>query len=33
VAAWLASKPAPWLEGIAHVVINPYQPDATAVAA
>src|SRR5918994_821389 len=33
VAAWLNAKPAPWLERIAHVVIDPYQPYATAVAA
>ena len=32
VTDWLASKPAPWLEGIRHVVIDPYQPYATAVA-
>jgi transposase len=32
VTAWLASKPAPWLAGIDHVVIDPYQPYATAVA-
>jgi transposase len=33
VTNWLATKPAPWLEGITHVVIDPYQPYATAVAA
>ena len=33
VTDWLASKPAPWLAGIRHVVIDPYQPYATAVAA
>jgi transposase len=33
VTAWLNAKPAPWLEGIDHVVIDPYQPYATAVAA
>ncbi|MGH9232710.1 MAG: ISL3 family transposase [Acidimicrobiales bacterium] len=32
VTDWLASKPAPWLAGIRHVVIDPYQPYATAVA-
>lgn len=32
VTDWLAAKPAPWLEGIRHVVIDPYQPYATAVA-
>jgi len=32
VSDWLASKPAPWLAGINHVVIDPYQPYATAVA-
>jgi transposase len=32
VTDWLASKPAPWLAGIDHVVIDPYQPYATAVA-
>jgi transposase len=32
VTDWLASKPAPWLAGINHVVIDPYQPYATAVA-
>jgi transposase len=32
VTGWLASKPAPWLAGIDHVVIDPYQPYATAVA-
>jgi transposase len=31
VTDWLASKPAPWLDGIRHVVIDPYQPYATAV--
>ena len=33
VTDWLASKPAPWRAGIGHVVIDPYQPYATAVAA
>ena len=33
VTDWLAAKPAPWLAGIRHVVIDPYQPYATAVAA
>jgi transposase len=33
VRAWLASKPARWLAGIDHVVIDPYQPYATAIAA
>lgn len=33
VTDWLSSKPAPWLAGITHVVIDPYQPYATAVAA
>ncbi|MGH2477028.1 MAG: ISL3 family transposase [Candidatus Limnocylindrales bacterium] len=33
VTDWLAAKPAPWLTGIRHVVIDPYQPYATAVAA
>jgi transposase len=28
----LAAKPARWLAGIRHVVIDPYQPYATAVA-
>src|ERR671911_275456 len=32
VRSWLGSKPAPWLAGIRHVVIDPYQPYATAVA-
>jgi transposase len=32
VTGWLAAKPAPWLGGIRHVVIDPYQPYATAVA-
>lgn len=32
VTDWLASKPTPWLAGITHVVIDPYQPYATAVA-
>jgi len=32
VTGWLASKPTPWLAGIRHVVIDPYQPYATAVA-
>ena len=30
VRAWLASKPAPWRTGIGHVVIDPFQPYATA---
>jgi transposase len=33
VTDWLGSKPAPWRAGIRHVVIDPYQPYATAVAA
>src|SRR5215207_1732597 len=33
VTDWLTSKPVPWLAGIRHVVIDPYQPYATAVAA
>jgi transposase len=33
VTDWLASKPTPWRAGIRHVVIDPYQPYATAVAA
>src|SRR5918994_671522 len=33
VTDWLASKPTPWLAGIRHVVIDPYQPYASAVAA
>jgi transposase len=33
VTDWLAAKPAPWRTGIRHVVIDPYQPYATAVAA
>ena len=33
VTDWLAGKPAPWRAGIRHVVIDPYQPYATAVAA
>ena len=33
VTDWRGSKPAPWLAGIRHVVIDPYQPYATAVAA
>jgi transposase len=33
VRAWLASKPARWLAGIDHVVIDPYQPYATAITA
>jgi transposase len=33
VTDWLASKPAPWRAGIRHVVIDPYQPYAAAVAA
>jgi transposase len=32
VTRWLASKPGPWLAGIDHVVIDPYQPYATAAA-
>jgi transposase len=32
VTDWLSGKPAPWLAGIRHVVIDPYQPYATAVA-
>jgi len=32
VTDWLDSKPAPWRAGIRHVVIDPYQPYATAVA-
>jgi transposase len=32
VTEWLAAKPARWLAGIRHVVIDPYQPYATAVA-
>jgi transposase len=32
VTDWLASKPEPWRAGIRHVVIDPYQPYATAVA-
>jgi transposase len=32
VTDWLAAKPAPWLAGIRHVVIDPYQPYATAIA-
>jgi transposase len=32
VTDWLAAKPTPWLAGIRHVVIDPYQPYATAVA-
>lgn len=32
VTDWLTSKPAPWLAGIRHVVIDPYQPYANAVA-
>jgi transposase len=32
VTGWLSAKPAPWLAGIRHVVIDPYQPYATAVA-
>jgi transposase len=31
VSSWLASKPARWRTGITHVVIDPYQPYATAV--
>jgi transposase len=33
VTDWLTAKPAPWLAGIRNVVIDPYQPYATAVAA
>jgi transposase len=33
VTGWLDAKPARWLTGIDHVVIDPYQPYATAVAA
>jgi transposase len=32
VTDWLDGKPAPWRAGIRHVVIDPYQPYATAVA-
>jgi transposase len=32
VTDWLAAKPSSWLAGIRHVVIDPYQPYATAVA-
>jgi transposase len=32
VTDWLSSKPARWRAGIGHVVIDPYQPYATAVA-
>jgi transposase len=32
VTDWLGSKPTPWRAGIRHVVIDPYQPYATAVA-
>jgi transposase len=32
VTGWLAAKPAPWLAGIGHVVIDPCQPYATAAA-
>jgi transposase len=32
VVDWLAAKPAPWRAGTRHVVIDPYQPYATAVA-
>jgi transposase len=31
VTDWLESKPTPWLAGITHVVIDPYQPYAAAV--
>jgi transposase len=31
-SGWLAANPTPWLAGIRHVVIDPYQPYATAVA-
>ena len=30
VRAWLAAKPAPWRSGIGHVVIDPFQPYASA---
>jgi transposase len=33
VTAWLATKPGRWLAGVDHVVIDPYQPYAAAVAA
>jgi transposase len=33
VTGWLAAKPARWLSGIDHVVIDPYHPYASAVAA
>jgi transposase len=33
VTDWLAAKPTRWLAGIRHVVIDPYQPYAAAVAA
>jgi transposase len=33
VTAWLGAKPTRWLTAIDHVVIDPYQPDATAVGA
>jgi hypothetical protein len=33
VTAWLGAQPTRWLTGIDHVVIDPYQPDATAVGA
>jgi transposase len=32
VTGWLSAKPTPWLAGIRHVVIDPYQPYATAIA-
>src|SRR5919106_6951387 len=32
VTDWLAAKPRRWLAGIRHVVIDPYQPSATAIA-
>jgi transposase len=32
VTGWLTVKPTPWRDGIRHVVIDPYQPYATAVA-
>jgi len=32
VEAWLIDKPIPWTAGIRHVVIDPYQPYANAVA-
>jgi hypothetical protein len=32
VTEWLSAEPKRWLAGIRHVVIDPYQPYATAVA-